>query len=245
MIRYIFEDNEEYILSKFIKHAYTSEEREMLVFLGGNRKVLTKLEEIWKEDEEYVVYLDVIPDNVSTLTEYNKIHKWLLQNNISNVTVLPVPSIEYYFIKALGDLNIPEVDVVFSTADYRNTELVRDKLRGVCDSYEIYCKAVMNHKMDLCKRPMSKSKNLTAKQYYLVDCLCLGPYEKCNEDITLAEKAWSVIRQLPVFYNGQLNKYFKTRHVELKDVESRCIKEYNVLVDKLYLAGIINDKPYL
>ena len=245
MIKYIFEDNEDYILSKFIKLAYTEEERSRLIFAGGNRNVLTKLKVIWDADSQFIVYLDVIPDNVSTITEYIKFHKWISSEDIQNVIVLPIPSIEYFFIKVLGDNAIDEVNVVFGSADYKRTDLVSKKLRGVCDSYEIYCKAVLNHKMDLRKRPLSKSKDLTVRKYYLVDCLCSKPYEKCTNEVSIIEKAWQVVKQLPVFYNGELNQYFKTHSVDLREVEKDCIRQYNTLVDKLYVAGIIYDKPYL
>ena len=244
MSYYIFEDNENYILSQFLKSAYTQNECKHLIFADGNRKVFSKLKEVWRDDITIIVYLDVIPDNESTITEYTKIQKWISSEDLKNIVVLPIPSIEYYFIKAMGDRSTHEVDVAINFGDYKNTSLVKQKLNGVCSSFEIYCKAVLNHKMDLCKRPMSKSKSPLARSYYLTDCRCIDDKYDCEIE-SLEEKAWCVIRKLPVFYNGKLNKYFTTKEVDLVEREQLCIKQYNRLVDNLYDANIIKSKPYL
>lgn len=226
----MFEDSKEAIPSQVLRLACP----ELFEFAGGNRNIKNKLDEIYNSSESFIIYMDAVPDNEQTMRQIIQIVKYVKEKNYRDVYVIPIPCIEYYIIKAFGDRHNPEIQTVLSLGSYAESELNKKVYRGMCPSFEKYCKQVALHVLKFCQRVGKGKEGL----YYLSDCLCeKADVEGCTIGVTRMQKAWSLVQSLPVFETNHTNVYFKVQRVDISDIQRKQVEMYNTLCDNL---GCIN-----
>ena len=149
MVRILSEDNRymttSILMSRFFNIEYT----------GGNSglRVFTKN----KESKDLVIFLDVVPDNPSTLGLYRAMRSDIIRNGLSDkVFLYPIICTEYYVLLALWDMGI-HLDYQFSWMSEVENAVKEKKTileyipRGICDyresfrSFEKQCKLLSNN----------------------------------------------------------------------------------------------------
>lgn len=232
----MFEDSREAVISKFLCKAYgDSDSCKELEFLGGDTGLVGKVEELCMKDSLYVVLVDVVPDNNATIRAYLDLNEYCM--SVNNICVIPIPCIEYFIIKALGDRSVDEVNQIFEGRHVRETELVQKILRGRYKSFEIYCKKVVDHKLLPCQKKNGR--------YYTQDCICNKPLRGVDcININLHEKAVNVIKKLPVFvYSGKISGNIKRVDFfrDLPVIKQNCIDLYYDIANDFKHNGYIDD----
>lgn len=225
-MKVIFEDSKEAVPSQFLRLACP----DLFEFSGGGRNLKNKLDGLYKEGQVFAVCVDTIPDNEQTIRQLVGVVQHIKEKRYKGVYVIPIPCIEYYIIKAFGDENNIEVRNVINLSDYSNSELNRRIYRGRCPSFEKYCKQVALHILKFCRRVGSGREGL----FYLVDCLCeKAEIAGCTVEITRLQKAWELVKTLPVYETNSSNTYFKTRRVGIRDIQVQQVDMYNILCHNL------------
>lgn len=231
----IFEDSANSVLSRFLCRAYNcldANNCNELYFCGGNTEIISKVREHCKENESYILFVDVVPDNFRTIALYRKVVKYCQEK--SNIFVIPIPCIEYYVIKTWGDLNNNNVAEVFIGHHVKDTELTRIQLRGVYKSFEKYCKMVVEH----CLLPCQKSKG----RFYQEDCLCNHKlYNHSCVQVGVKEKAMSLVLKLPVHisFNSEQDLGAKVSMVDLINIKEECTQLYYNIANDFKSNGYI------
>lgn len=224
----MFEDKATSASSRLISYAYKDDENTVLVFCNGGPKVRSKLADVYREGDRYIIYLDMLPDNKMTRKEYFAIKRLIRKNNYRDVYVLPIICMEYNVIKTF----LKNECWYESLVTFIKTEDLTQ-----CINYENYCKKMLGQASYECIQPRNECNkdNLHLEMFYDEDCSCSG----CNfTGITLLHKAWRLISCLPAFFRNETVD-FAVHEVSLQNVESNCINKYNMLVDTFYKNEII------
>lgn len=225
-MKIMFEDSENAVPSKFLRLACPT----LFEFAGGGRNIRNKLDELYSAGEVFLIYMDVVPDNEQTVRQFMQIVKHVRERKYKKVYVIPIPCMEYYIIKAFGDKSNVEIQTVLSLSDYGNSELNKKVYRGLCPSFEKYCKQVALHVLRACQRVGKGKRGF----YYSEDCLCeKADTEGCSVEITRIQKAWNLVRTLPAFETNQTNIYFGVQRLTISSIQERQIYMYNLLCGNL------------
>ena len=227
-----FEDKNTSIISELMLRVYS--EHTDIEFSGGNRSLQDVLDVI-NQNETYIIYVDVVPDNRNTVELYKKLQEVVRVNKMDNVYLMPIPCIEYYVIKAFCESEDVDIQNVLKRRAYKDSEFVKITLKGVCNSFEVYCKKVLGHKPDVCKR--IKKKTIRSGKFYSTDCICQDSYSKCITSMTLDEKATKLIVNLPV--HKRLGRYYEDKvcEINLEKVQGWLTDDFNKFSEELYTAG--------
>ncbi len=193
-MRILSEDNRymttSILMSRFFNIEYT----------GGNSglRVFTKD----RESKGLVIFLDVVPDNHSTLGLYRAMRSDIIRNGLSGkVFLYPIICTEYYVLLALWDMGIrlnyqfPWMSEVENAVKEKKT-ILEYIPRGICDykesfrSFEKQCKLLLNnsgmefHNVNM-SNPDIRNQYLK-KSYYLND-----------DEISTYDKAMNIAIKLP------------------------------------------------
>ena len=227
-VKMLFEDNEKSILSTFLRNAYNEE---CIIFTNGNYNLSLVLDSVWKSDDFYLVYIDVVPDNSKTIDIYEALLDLVADKGWLNVRIIPIPCIEYYILMELWEKN-DTVNCVLNKGAYKATDLYRAS--GACaKSFEKYCKQLVSNTGDNCKRVASLSKvsPSTRGRYYITDCLCSNVYTNIGHVAkSLESKAVDVIRRLPVYVTPPSIKK-EVPLLSVKQIDEIVIRQQKILVD--------------
>ena len=231
MTKMIFEDNDKMAISKLIARAYYDDcATDKDILFAGNNSSITDLLVNLDINYNYLVYVDVVPDNIMTIYEYLNCIKYIKENNFTNVFILPIPCIEYYVIDAFIEDELYR-DLIFNKSKYKDYTINKRNKKLSVDSFEKYCKSMLYNSSPC----MDKNK-----QFYKEDCICKkAPFnEKCNE-MNLDYKAWRLVGSLPVIAYSDRNKYIKARQVNINEVVDLLKEEYYKLANKYVEYGYI------
>lgn len=98
---FVFEDNEEDIISKFFRKAYPVQFTDSFVYAKGNGNIKNIVSDLLKiSTENIVVYMDMIPGNKETAKIYKSLRDMSFKSQY-RLVVLPVVCMEYYLVKSL------------------------------------------------------------------------------------------------------------------------------------------------
>lgn len=218
----IFEDNKNVPISELISYVYGNTNIKVH-FSGGNRNLKAKLAEVYNEEDRYTIFFDLVPDNQTAINEYRKLSDYIGEKEYGNVTIIPIPCIEYYVLKVIGNREVREIEEVLNFGQYKSTDLCVNLLRGNCKNFEGFCKKVLAHKTAICYR------NELGERYgawYKEDCICGEPKPECVPK-TRMWKGCSLVVQLPVCYlNDDLDECCKQKGINEKNVRDECVKKY-------------------
>lgn len=248
-IRYLFEDREESFFSKFFRLAYSTDINfpDRIVYSEGNGNLedMTLLIADYYKNDQLVVFIDLLPDNLDTVEIFKRIITLILNKNFNNrVTIVPLISAEYYYIKLLynlGKLATGSHDIVKHCL---SREPFHDKLQEYADSmglnsrscttYERFCKWICANCLKDCARvrgPRSEPMFSTVaagscKQEIFYYCEDKGPIEKARD--------YSSLFPVPHLHFKSDNSFF----TNLYSITMKQLLLHNTFVDR-YEADIL------
>lgn len=170
-----------------------------LLFSGGNTLLEDKVLELVSERENdfFVIYLDVVPDNVRLADLYNKLLGLSVRLGL-NLVVVPIPCSEYAFIKSVYELDgvlhsTVGLDSVLKKSTSYKDDALSKSLSGPPRNFEKFCKRFcrMSLKHGCCA---VDGNSVDGQKYFLGDCAC----SDCETRLTLHEKAVRYVSQLHI-----------------------------------------------
>lgn len=173
--------------------------QDRVFFAGGNTKVYEKLQNLYNPDDYFVVYVDVSPNNTTTVVLFRRLASLPLCKK-RNVLLLPIVCIEYYVLRMLSDNSIlrirPEWNDLYDALFVKEDFLSALKIKNL--SVEKLYKLLVTGQFQKCAYNSSQFG-----VYYKEDCPCSL---RCNinPSIRLADKSFSLWRLLPVMDDDTL-----------------------------------------
>lgn len=190
----VFEDAPYVGISKLISYLY-SESDTKIIFANGNGNLIDLL------CDNCLMYIDVVPDNDTTVTKYNILADEIINNRFKRCFLIPIPCIEYICIRAFDfDRNENVIKAVIESDKYRSIAEYRGRKLST-KSFEKYCKSVLYNYM--------KCTTIDGS-FWNIDCLC----DVCKKDFLCndnrrIDKASKIILQLPISCSVYNHKQFK------------------------------------
>lgn len=223
-MRYLFEDDDDSLLLQFIRKGYNNPKD--IEGTSGVGQIKNYIKNIGKE-EQIFVFMDLVPDNKVTCAEYEILRS--MKNDGYDIMVFPVPCTEYFFIKALVNLNMLDM-----------TEEVRECLRrGVitnltingetAKNYERFCKKILHNMPVDCARLDGGSPKFGL--FYTEDCKCSSAELDCKE-LSLKDKVKELLQCYPCIPSGSIYKTIRLTFEECIDIHRKLVDDYNEAVDK-------------
>lgn len=211
-MRYIFEDKEDDILSRFMQRAYNPEYIEnKFIYANGGGNLESRIDgAINSGEREIYVYIDIVPDNPNTINLYHKlISKYKYMDSI---IFIPIPCSEYYVIQSLigsavirkGNEVLQAIDIIKFRGYYKDSEFIQtDKDRVFCKNFEKFCKLfLMKAVLDCANTSRSFNEgsiiNKQYEKYYTNNCVCTDSNLDCV-DISLDNKLRKLLSSYPCF----------------------------------------------
>lgn len=236
---YVFEDKKDDLLSKLFCKLYDSC---IFVYADGNGNLVRIVEDLLiSSDDNILVYMDLIPDNINTVSIYKSL-KRISRKNDFRLVVMPIVCAEYYFIKSLPEylfLSDKGLKECINKEYYKDSELIEDSDRKCVKNFEKYCKLILLKNVVDCVRH-SRKDNSKYGCYYEEDCLCDGCYDFCKV-YTAIEKAADYVYQYPVFPDTNLIDNCNKINIDsLWEIHRGLVDDYNLMVDNFMLK----DKRY-
>lgn len=210
----LFEDSR-YVVSR-LKHMDVQADKERVIVLSEmlcrcyreDGKVLFSngsalLENVLATlDDEVVVYVDVVPDNVKTISTYLRLMQYVIHKGSKNVYIIPIPCIEYFAIKGFGSDCI-EKSIVVNRDEYLQTKIAKNNLSEKCKTFEKFCKAVMGIIV-----PEKFQGFVMLKDFHITQT-----------------EMFELLVQLPVFYDSDMRN-FGAAEVSIKGTICKQYKEF-------------------
>lgn len=243
---YIFEDHDNSRLMRLFRQGYKQEDTSNFICTKGNGSILESIKVIIEQyglNTEIVVYLDAVPDNKNTILAYNTIYDYLKENPGHRVVLLPIPCMEYYFIKSIQgqqvETNKDWVKACINRQWWRDTSIIEtEKDQKFCKSFEKFCKLVQIKAVKECARQQGNSVT-----YFEVDCSKQeNCFAKCKNE-TKDFKCARFLSQFPCVPCNQIIRQFTQdiHNLEFKDlikIQEQVVKEYNTQAD-LYTEKLL------
>lgn len=127
-MKVITEDNKDTsLLSKAYSYLYGEENvyygQGTGFFGGGLRKFIENIIAESKEDEEIIVYIDVIYDNKYTIECFIKLYTYFKSKGYKNIYIVPIVCSEYCFLSAIesysGEISDADAQILHGKVDYK------------------------------------------------------------------------------------------------------------------------------
>ncbi len=123
-----------------------------------------------------VVFVDTMPDNYNSVRAYKE--AIYAGRKLSNVYVVPIPCIEYYFSKAFIHRESEERSAVLSFGKFRDIKFnTFHKKLATSRTFEKFCKSVVEKEMD-CFSNGVFIEDACKCTFAIDDCTALSLYEK-------------------------------------------------------------------
>ncbi len=147
-----------------------------------------------------LVYVDTLPDNVHSVEAYRS--AVISSRSLSNVYVIPIPCIEYYFTKAFISRDSEERSAVLNFGEFKNIKYntFHRKLH-TSRTFEKFCKSFIEKEMNC----------FSDGTFINVDCKCDNKLGTCI-DFNVYAKYIRFIQELP------LRSVFITENIPLEDI---------------------------
>lgn len=191
----IFEDSALSPMSGMLKDIFESDKlcgECNIIFTHGNKRLRYWIDKFISCD--MIIYVDCAPGNTSTIGLYRKLK--YMYSGYKNISIVPIPCIEYYMICILIHLGS-----ICGCVDY---EIFLDCLRKNNNihnrSFEKICKSVINHQQN-CKQNKTKAGYTDVGKFWHTDCTC----GDCNErHLFIRDKVNAFFEYFPICtINGQ------------------------------------------
>lgn len=263
-MNFIFEDKKTADLSILFRSIYPKNIREKFVYTGSNRYICSTIKKMIKSPKDseeysknYIVFLDIIPDNETTISVYKSISalsRTYLERGYK-IIVIPIVCAEYYAIQMIHKLRLFEMNSALyhdcvEKRFWKNSYIVEKipcKKRDRYKNFEKYCKAILEYGGPVrCITPSdqkeTEEKNKDKGAFYRNDCklqckdiLNLKKH-KCI-DIPTDKKAEMLLFNYPIVPAGIEIKYEDITRTtysnfeEIVKIHEQLVKEFNNWVD--------------
>jgi hypothetical protein len=140
-------DTTKYIVfSRLISRYYDADTGAEVEFSGGIDYVREYIYRYIDEDREdkVLLYIDLVFDNKYSVRDVVDILKIIVDNNLRNITPLPIPCIEYYASLSLGDKSKEDYKILSELLPYRESKTCKNNVPNKFVSFEKYCKAAVS-----------------------------------------------------------------------------------------------------
>lgn len=229
-MRYFFEDREGSALSEFLRIPYGK--REDIVFTEGSGNLETYVgKHLESPENTAVVYLDTMPNNLSTADIYTELACLSRAANYRCV-VIPIVCVEYYFLRSLTGSTVVKdkhlVDLCVSKNYYLNESSLKTHSIKSYDTFERFCKMVCEYSLYRCAS-IRRTGKLSKSHHYTNDhCPCCGKDSACVEpDKLLLEKASKFVSMFPCIpRDGEVKRRVGTME-EAWEEHRRLVREFN------------------
>lgn len=197
---------------------------------NGNNNFET---EIHSSQHGTLVLVDLSPDNGNTVRAYRKAID--IASTLQNVFVVPIPCIEYCFLRAFFSSHNSDVAAVLHFVDYRkHTHDIYGKSLSHDFNYETFCKSVLKH-----QRPCLRNSVFVTR-----DCVCSKPlHNNLCEPLTLETKALKFLSSLPVYTYVEEPLSVTRQRVHRAITEGEAL--YYKMAEAFKSYGIIDTIPEL
>lgn len=241
---FVFEDNEEDIISKFFKKAYPDNIANTFVYAKGNGNIKSIVNNLLiSTTDEIVVYLDTIPGNKETAKIYKALRDISIKSNY-RLIILPLVCMEYYLIKALKDSQVMRdptgVDICINKDLYFNSPLISSPDdKDFVKNFEKYCKLILIKNLKECASHSGKTTVDCYGAYYHNDCLCKYKEADCIME-RLLSKLSVFLSQFECIPEGSILNNIRRLSVDnLWDIHRKLVQYYNEMVDYYINSGNI------
>lgn len=262
---FVFEDKREKGIPTLFRRGYPDYISDAFIYSGGNGNLKNKVIKALSNKTNIVcVFMDLVPDNINTHEIFRSLME--IENGsgvekysgigANRLVVIPIPCIEYYYIKSLEYTNLnvhPEsVKLCISMMPYINDSLIRSTQdRDRCKSFEKYCKFIVDRAFKNCvkdKHRLSTGENIK-ELYAFSECICKTELAS-NECKTasLIDKAINLLKEMPVIPAGSLapdNMKEKITLDRAKEISREAVSTLNVIIKEYKKAGLVENSTPL
>lgn len=223
MLRMIFEDSKESAIGKLLSRACEGIVNLDLHLCGGNGMLQKYLEDNYNPEDVYIIYVDVVPDNILTSKVFRRLKKYVRRNCGTNVYLLPIPCMEYYVLKTFLQGEFVSIRNVIENADYQGITCVKSMeqyYKYKLDSYKKEC----YHIGQFCQ--VSEQTGI----FYAESCICNKGSRDCGS-YEIEKKSHDLMSGLPVF---KTMAFLRDRCLMKEDPGNICeeyVTAYNEIVD--------------
>lgn len=203
---FIFEDNCKSPVSQLLRKGFNGEN---IYFSSGAYNLLGKYTELRSKGsitdlDSVFIMLDYVPNNSVTLAKFDDLVEFFIDND--NVTIIPIPCIEYYVLLMIDKLGLLCTkntykyleDCILRSFEWGSVSST-DKKRSLETLYKII---LSNQDLNCLHNRLDKD-NLDLGLFYMQECMCKNKKKSCNIDYKrfsgLLYKAELLLTMLPVF----------------------------------------------
>lgn len=204
---FIFEDNCKSPVSRLLRKGFNGEN---IHFSSGAYNLLGKYIELRHNGsitdlDSVFIMIDYVPNNSVTLTKFDDLVEYFIDND--NVTVVPIPCIEYYVLLMLDKLGLL---CTKSTYKYLEDCILRKFDWGSVSSTDkkksletLYKSILSDQDLNCLHNRLKEDGNSDLGLFYIHDCMCENKRKMCSVDYKrfsdLLYKAEVLLTMLPVF----------------------------------------------
>lgn len=231
---YIFEDHESDPIPRLFMKSYDEETASEFIYTRGNGNIKSILDDVLKQNDTIILFLDVVPGNDSL----NRLYKIYRRKSITNdykIIIMPIIGAEYYFIKSIQKepvhTNADEIKNCVERKSFFDSPVISTPQdREFCKYYERYCKLILEKLVfDCIRNNTDDGINSKFRVYFNEDCKCEEP-EACCREKTLFKKSESLVRAYPYVPSGSRLKNITFLSVDdLWKIHRQLVDEHNVL----------------
>ena len=208
-MEYIFEDQENKGIPTLFRQAFDTEAAKHFHYADGAGNLLKEIRKCIKNGADKVgVFLELVIDNEYTWITLDKLSNSIHEQKAlqNNVVIIPIPCIEYYYIKYLSIyephlvVHADSIETCLKFESYSDDHLLEQTGRkDKCTTHERFCKLVVKYAFHKCVRD-ENSKDST---FLAADCLCSSPILGCKQS-TVLDKAIQMVSLMEVIPCGSL-----------------------------------------
>lgn len=233
-MKYIFEDSKDDAISMLFEALYDKDTIENFVYSNGNGNLTNELDNI-NENEDVVVFLDLVPDNRDTVRIYNKVVRY--KKKFKSFIVFPIPCREYYYIKSLFmtqamiESCLSSIQSCLDMNYYKDSDILSDGDKA--RTFEKFCKIVAIKGFIDCAK-------LTGRKidYFETNCICIDN-SKCTNEYDIKSKLRSILAAYMCVPSGSgCDGVKKLSKEECIDIHNSLVQQYNEACDKFREHGI-------
>lgn len=257
MIHYIFEDEQDDVLSILFRHSYNIDYcNKYFHYACGNGKLVKMAKDILENssDDKVAIFIAMIPGNDSCNDLY-KVLTRLTKDYMKDdrVIVFPVVCSEYYFIQALTkytnllDMN-KDVNIALGKEDYTKSDIYLASFdhntgKNKCKNFEKLCKYILiDYICDCAKHSRGHGDNINSKYglYYDSNCKCMDCTYNCMGE-NIIEKSRQLLSMYDCIPGNSIHISSSVSWNEAKIIVNKLVDDYNSMSKKYSELGVGGD----
>lgn len=234
---YIFEDKRSSKISGLLRKAYPDSVSSHFFYSNGSGNLINEARKRLRSGAESVgLFVDFVVDNEYTWQTINKIFAAEKEESLlrGNLVVVPIPCIEYFYIKSLAKTNLARhtssIETCLEFKPYiRDPLVVNMSAENRCRTHEKFCKFILNYAFYPCVRDNNDKNSL----YAVADCLCSTEIQNdsCKVE-SLADKALRLASSMRLIPCGSMVSNVNKKTLDLAQAKATSLELLNELADK-------------